>query len=94
MATLLVVVVNPRQVRDFTRATGTLAKTDALDPTVLAHFDEGGQPPASIGEGALQRGERSFVVDVASLNRFVSRGYGCFPIRYRSIVGISADSRP
>ena len=45
VATLLVVVVNPRQVRDFTRATGTLANTDALDPTVLAHFDEGGQPP-------------------------------------------------
>ena len=30
-ATLPVVVVNPRQVRDFARATGTLAKTDALD---------------------------------------------------------------
>ena len=31
------VVVNPRQVRDFARATGTLAKTDALDAGVLAH---------------------------------------------------------
>ena len=31
-------VVNPRQVRDFARATGTLAKTDALDAGVLAHF--------------------------------------------------------
>ena len=31
-------VVNPRQVRDFARATGTLAKTDALDAAVLAHF--------------------------------------------------------
>ena len=30
-AALPVVVVNPRQVRDFARATGTLAKTDALD---------------------------------------------------------------
>ena len=30
-ASLPVVVVNPRQVRDFARATGTLAKTDALD---------------------------------------------------------------
>ena len=37
-ATLPVVVVNPRQVRDFARATGTLAKTDALDAGVLAHF--------------------------------------------------------
>ena len=31
-------VVNPRQVRDFARATGTLAKTDALDAAILAHF--------------------------------------------------------
>ena len=40
-----VVVVNPRQVRDFARATGTLAKTDALDAAVLAHFAEAVQPP-------------------------------------------------
>jgi transposase len=33
-----VVVVNPRQVRDFARATGQLAKTDALDARALAHF--------------------------------------------------------
>ena len=32
------VVVNPRQVRDFAKATGTLAKTDTLDAGVLAHF--------------------------------------------------------
>ena len=37
-AALPVVVVNPRQVRDFARATGVLAKTDALDAAVLAHF--------------------------------------------------------
>ena len=36
-AALPVVVVNPRQVRDFARATGTLARTDALDAGVLAH---------------------------------------------------------
>ena len=33
-----VVVVNPRQVRDFARATGQLAKTDRIDAQVLAHF--------------------------------------------------------
>jgi len=33
-----VVVANPRQVRDFARATGQLAKTDALDARALAHF--------------------------------------------------------
>ena len=40
-----VVVVNPRQVRDFARATGKLAKTDALDAAVLAHFAAVVRPP-------------------------------------------------
>jgi len=35
---LPVVVVNPRQVRDFAKALGQLAKTDRLDARVLAHF--------------------------------------------------------
>jgi len=35
-----VVVVNPRQVRDFAKATGRLAKTDTLDAQTLAHFAE------------------------------------------------------
>ena len=35
-----VAVVNPRQVRDFAKATGQCAKTDALDAQVLAHFAE------------------------------------------------------
>ncbi len=43
-AGLPVVVVNPRQVRDFARATGKLAKTDALDAQVLALFAERVQP--------------------------------------------------
>ena len=43
-AALPVVVVNPRQVRDFARATGKLAKTDALDAQVLAHFAEAVRP--------------------------------------------------
>ena len=43
-AALPVVVVNPRQVRDFARATGTLAKTDSLDAAVLAHFADAIRP--------------------------------------------------
>jgi transposase len=39
-AGLPVAVVNPRQVRDFARAVGQLAKTDALDARVLARFAE------------------------------------------------------
>ena len=40
-----VVVVNPRQVRDFAKATGQLAKTDTLDAPVLAHFAEAIRAP-------------------------------------------------
>ena len=43
-AGLPLAVVNPRQIRAFARATGTLAKTDALDAAVNAHFAEAIQP--------------------------------------------------
>jgi transposase len=43
-AGLPVVVVNPRQVRDFARATGQRAKTDQLDADVIALFAERVQP--------------------------------------------------
>ena len=41
---LPVVVVNPRQVRDFARALGRLAKTDRLDSCILARFAEAVRP--------------------------------------------------
>jgi transposase len=44
LAKLRVVVVNPRQVRDFAKAIGKRAKTDALDAAVLAHFAEAVRP--------------------------------------------------
>lgn len=43
-AGLPVVLINPRQVRDFAKATGQLAKTDALDAHVLAAFAARVQP--------------------------------------------------
>lgn len=43
-AGLPVAVINPRQARDFARAIGQLAKTDALDARVLAHFAEVARP--------------------------------------------------
>jgi transposase len=43
-AGLPVVVVNPRQVRDFAKASGRLAKTDTIDAQVLAWFGEALQP--------------------------------------------------
>ena len=44
-AGLPVVVVNPRQIRDFARAMGRLAKTDRLDAEAIAHFAERMRPP-------------------------------------------------
>jgi transposase len=37
-ANLPIAVVNPKQVRDFAKAMGKHAKTDAIDATVLAEF--------------------------------------------------------
>ncbi len=57
-AGVLVAVVNARQVRDFARATGRLAKTDKLDAAVLARFGRAVQPrvrpPASPEAAQLQ----------------------------------------
>jgi transposase len=39
-------IVNPRQARDFAKATGKLAKTDGIDAAVLAHFAEAIRPAA------------------------------------------------
>jgi transposase len=43
-AELAVAVINPRQARDFAKATGQLAKTDAIDAKVLAHFADAIRP--------------------------------------------------
>jgi transposase len=39
-----VALINPRQARDFAKAGGKLAKTDAIDAAVLAHFGEAMRP--------------------------------------------------
>jgi transposase len=44
LAKLPAIVVNARQVRQFAQATGRLAKTDAIDADVLAHFAEAIEP--------------------------------------------------
>jgi transposase len=43
-AGLPVAVINPRQARDFAKATGCLAKNDRIDAAVLAHFAEALRP--------------------------------------------------
>jgi len=54
-AGLPLAVVNPRQIRDFARATGRLAKTDALDAEIIARFAERIRPePRPIAEPEAQ----------------------------------------
>jgi transposase len=47
-AGLPVVVVNPRQVRDFVKATGQLAKTDRIDADILARFADVVRPAVRV----------------------------------------------
>jgi transposase len=54
-AALPVVVVNPRQVRDFAKATGQLAKTDRIDADILALFAERVRPAVrALADAAAQ----------------------------------------
>jgi len=43
-AEIAVAMVNPRQVRDFAKASGQLAKTDRIDAAVLAHYAQAFRP--------------------------------------------------
>lgn len=79
-AGLPVAVVNPRQVRDFAKATNQLAKTDALDAQVMAHFAEAVriEPRAMLDEDArkldqlLTRRRQIVEMIVAEQNRRAS----------------------
>ena len=74
-AGLPVVVANPRQVRDFAKATGQLAKTDGLDAHLLALFAERVRPtPRPLPDAALQQLEalmtrRRQLVDMVTAER-------------------------
>ena len=61
-ARLPVVVENPRQVRDFARATGRLAKTDKIDAGMLARYGEALQPAVRELPDAQMRELRGLVV--------------------------------
>ena len=86
-AALPVVVINPRQVRDFAKATGRLAKTDALDAQVLAHFAEAVRPPVRPLPGSDTQelhsltARRNQVVSmlVAEMNRLGRAGHAVAP---------------
>lgn len=60
-AALPVVRLNPRQVRDFAKAQGILAKTDRIDAAVLAHFGQVLQPPVRPVPDAATRALKALV---------------------------------
>lgn len=64
-AGLLVAVVNPRQVRDFAKATGRLAKTDRLDAMIIAHFAQVVRPEPR----PLPDEERQELIDLIARRR-------------------------
>jgi len=74
-ASLPVAVVNPRQVRDFAKATGALAKTDSIDAGILARFGEAVKPtPRPLPDAAEQelRGllsRRRQLIDMITIER-------------------------
>jgi transposase len=54
-AGLPAIAINPRQARDFARALGRLAKTDAIDAAILAEFAEKIRPPMrAVADDATQ----------------------------------------
>lgn len=87
-AHLPVAVVNPRQVRDFAKATGKLAKTDTLDAQTLAHFAEAVHPtPRPLPDqqaqelaATLERRQQLIVMLTAEKNR---RHLATGPVRER-----------
>jgi transposase len=82
-AHIVCAVVNPREVRDFAKATKKLAKTDRIDAQVLAHFSAVIQPePRSLSEEKARELEailarRRQVVEMltAEKNRLHHAGY-------------------
>jgi transposase len=78
-ANIPVVVVNPRQVRDFAKSLGRLAKTDTIDARVLALFGERVRPTVKALkdeqtralEGLLARRRQLIEMIVAEQNRLI-----------------------
>lgn len=60
-ANLPIAVVNPRQVKDFARAMGKLAKTDVIDAVILAEFAMRIRPEITIAASQQERELESIV---------------------------------
>jgi len=82
---LPVAVINPRQARDFAKATGQLAKTDQVDAAVLAAFAQAIRPQARTLKDA----------DTRALNDMVSRRRQLIDMRVQETLRLgTATSKP
>jgi transposase len=89
-AGLPVAVINPRQARDFAKATGQLAKTDKLDAALLAQFAEVVRPPVRALadeetrdlEGLLTRRDQLLDMLVAERQRMTQLRPGAKAVRH------------
>ena len=58
--------VNPRQVREFARSQGKLAKTDRIDAAVIAHFGEVSDVVVAVGPCSARELEASLAAGRSS----------------------------
>jgi transposase len=94
-ASIPISVINPRQIRDFARAKGQLAKTDAIDARILCDYGRCFQPPAASAlEPALQklaalcaRRRQLLSLRVAEKNRLL-RAEPCVAASLRAILRV------
>lgn len=66
-----VCVVNPRQIRDFARAAGQLAKTDDIDARIIALFADRMQPRCTPPITVSQREMRDFTARRRQVNKLI-----------------------
>jgi len=92
---LPVAVINPRQARDFAKATGALAKTDAIDAAILAHFAEAIRPePRALPDEQTQwldavLTRRRQLIDMRTMER--NRLSGCADTKVRADIQAHLD---
>jgi transposase len=68
-----VCVVNPRQMRDFARVAGQLAKTDKIDAEIIARFADRMQPRITPPMTALQLKFRDFTAGRRQVNKLITQ---------------------
>lgn len=100
-AALPVRIVNPRQVRDFARGVGRLAKTDPIDAAVLAHFADLVRPAvrplpdaaATELKALLTRRRQVVALRVAEQHRLTRAAPVVRPSLERSIAALDAEQQ-